>query len=610
MTKPELARRVQGKGWINVSFEAAYVSVTVGFSPVTPGNSMVTTGVAAGAAEDGGAPVGFVDALLAMLTQTLTGGEQQSAGGETGADNPPPASQMANLVDVDLALDAALTVPTTTTPEVTAPTPVEPAPVEPDARTLLKDLTAALAAIDEAVKNGQPVDPALEKKLTETLDAVAALLGVPMPQQPVVTLQPDAGENVAATIDLDGGMVMENKPLPPGYQLPEAGDVAAAKPDTKLADDFLKAVEAVKTPVIEEEPPTDETGKPKPTAEGETADADTPIGKLIAKLTEVAEKLETRLPEVSAKLEALVHKLASPTVDPETIARIEAGLNLADLDALLALKPEAAKPVPAPAPFTAPTLPTPAVAAVPPPRQTTEPPKAEPLATAKEPELTKPEDKPVARDTRPAERPDVENKPRERNGFAAHLAETRAEKLADQQQSQPAQAAAQVKTDMGVVTTPKAVHAAYQAPVQQINMPQVAFEVVRQFSQGASRFQIRLDPPELGRIDVRMQVDGDGNVHARMTVERAETLDLMQRDQRSLEKALAQAGLDSGKTNLEFSLRQNPFARDGQGQQHQQNEHNPLLRNNQSGADEAAEIATTTTQYRGLASASGVNLFV
>ena len=586
-----------------MSFEAAYVSVTVGFSPVTPGNSMVTTGVAAGAAEEGGAPTGFVDALLAMLAQTLTGGEQP-AGGEAGGDNPPPASQMANLVDVDLALDAALTVPTTT-PEITPP--VAPAPVEPDAKTLLKDLTAALAAIDEAVKNGQPVDPALEKKLTETLDAIAALLGVPVPQQPVVTLQPGSGD-LAANIDLDGGMVMENKPLPPGYQLPEAGDESAAKPDTKLADDFLKAVEAVKTPVIEEEPATDETGKPKPTAEGETVDADTPIGKLIAKLTEVAEKLETKLPEVSAKLEALVQKLASQTVDPETIAKIEAGLNLADLDALLAAKPEATKPAPAPAPFTAPALPTPAVAAVPPPKQTTAPSKTEPLA-AKEPELTKPDDKPVAKDTRPTERPEVESKPRERNTFAAHLAETRAEKLADQQQSQPAQAAAQVKTDMGVVT-PKAVHAAYQAPVQQINMPQVAFEVVRQFSQGASRFQIRLDPPELGRIDVRMQVDGDGNVHARLTVERAETLDLMQRDQRSLEKALAQAGLDSGKTNLEFSLRQNPFARDGQGQQHQQNEHNPFLRNNHSGADEAAEIATTTTQYRGLASASGVNLFV
>ena len=575
-----------------MSFEAADVSVTVGFSPVTPGNSMVTTGVTAGTGEDGGAPTGFVDALLAMLAQTLTGGEQP-AGGEAGADNP-PTSQMANLVDVDLALDAALQVPVP--PEATAPAGATS--IEQESKTLLKDLTAALAAIDEAVRNGQPVDPALERKLDDTLNAIAALLGIAVPQEPVVTLRPGNGDNLAANVDIDGGLVMENKPLPPGYALPGTGDT----PDTKLTDDFLKAVEAVKTPVIQEEPATDETAKAK--ADGETVDADTPIGRLIAKLTEVAGKLEAKLPDVAAKLQALAQKLASQTLDPETIAKIEAGIDVADLDALLAPKPEATKP--APQLFTAPALPTPAVAAVPPPKQTTEAPKTEPLAAAREPELAKPDDKPVARDTRPAERAEVDNKPRDR-GFAAHLAETRAEKLAEQQQTPVQGTAAQVKTEIGVVT-PKAVHAAYQAPVQQLNMPQVAFEVVRQFSQGASRFQIRLDPPELGRIDVRMQVDSDGNVHARMTVERAETLDLMQRDQRSLERALAQAGLDSGKTSLEFSLRQNPFARDGQGQQ--QDGHNPFLRDSNPGADEATEIATTTAQYRGLASASGVNLFV
>src|SRR5690606_42073206 len=77
----------------------------------------------------------------------------------------------------------------------------------------------------------------------------------------------------------------------------------------------------------------------------------------------------------------------------------------------------------------------------------------------------------------------------------------------------------------------KTVHAAYQSPPQQINVPQVAFEMARQFQAGNSRFQIRLDPPEPGRIDLRMDMDRAGNVMARMTVERSETLDLMQRDQ-------------------------------------------------------------------------------
>jgi hypothetical protein len=83
----------------------------------------------------------------------------------------------------------------------------------------------------------------------------------------------------------------------------------------------------------------------------------------------------------------------------------------------------------------------------------------------------------------------------------------------------------------------------------------------------------------------------------------------MQRDQRALQQALQQAGLDSSRTNLEFSLRQNPFAGqggmgDGHGQQQPQSGGaGPLV------SDEPA-VDSVTTLYRGTASASGVNLFV
>jgi flagellar hook-length control protein FliK len=150
--------------------------------------------------------------------------------------------------------------------------------------------------------------------------------------------------------------------------------------------------------------------------------------------------------------------------------------------------------------------------------------------------------------------------------------------------------------------------AAYQANPQ-INMPHLAFEMVRQVHNGKSRFQIRLDPPELGRIDVHMHVDNSGNVSARMTVDKAETLDLLQRDQSSLEKALAQAGLDGNKPNLEFSLRQNPFARPDGGQQQPGGQ-----RTFNGGGSETANTADAAepapTLYRGTVSAGGVNLFV
>jgi flagellar hook-length control protein FliK len=140
-------------------------------------------------------------------------------------------------------------------------------------------------------------------------------------------------------------------------------------------------------------------------------------------------------------------------------------------------------------------------------------------------------------------------------------------------------------------------------------MGQLAFEMVRQVHQGASRFTIRLDPPELGRVDVRLHVDASGAATARLTVDRAETLDLFQRDQRTLERALAQAGFDAARTSLEFSLRQDGSANLAGGQ-HQQQERASSPRFSLDGEREPATPTPAITLYRGLASAGGVNIFV
>ena len=155
------------------------------------------------------------------------------------------------------------------------------------------------------------------------------------------------------------------------------------------------------------------------------------------------------------------------------------------------------------------------------------------------------------------------------------------------------------------IGTRAAVQSGYQTSQQQLNLPQLAFEMARQVQDGNSRFQIRLDPPELGRIDVRLDIDKAGQVTARLTVEKSETLDLMQRDQRALERALQQAGLDSGKTNLEFSLKQNPFA--GQGDRQDRGGEASLLGNDPAGGD-AEEAPPTVNLYRGSLQASGVNI--
>jgi flagellar hook-length control protein FliK len=92
----------------------------------------------------------------------------------------------------------------------------------------------------------------------------------------------------------------------------------------------------------------------------------------------------------------------------------------------------------------------------------------------------------------------------------------------------------------------------------------LAVEISARARTGAQRFEIRLDPPELGRIDVRLDVHRDGRVTSHLIVDKVETLDLLRRDALDLERALQQAGLKTSDQSLQFSLRDQSFAgRDG-----------------------------------------------
>ncbi|KQO74254.1 flagellar hook-length control protein FliK [Methylobacterium sp. Leaf88] len=73
---------------------------------------------------------------------------------------------------------------------------------------------------------------------------------------------------------------------------------------------------------------------------------------------------------------------------------------------------------------------------------------------------------------------------------------------------------------------------------------------------GSNQFEIRLDPKDLGRIDVNLDIDKEtGAVQARLVVDRPETLALLQRDAGNLQQALAQAGLNPGDGSINLSLR-------------------------------------------------------
>lgn len=105
------------------------------------------------------------------------------------------------------------------------------------------------------------------------------------------------------------------------------------------------------------------------------------------------------------------------------------------------------------------------------------------------------------------------------------------------------------------------------APTPAVPVAGLAVEIAAQSLAGKNRFEIRLDPPELGRIDVRLEIDNDGNVKSRLIVERAETLDMLRRDAPQLERALQQAGLKTSDNALEFSLRDQTPQRDQEANQ-------------------------------------------
>ena len=73
---------------------------------------------------------------------------------------------------------------------------------------------------------------------------------------------------------------------------------------------------------------------------------------------------------------------------------------------------------------------------------------------------------------------------------------------------------------------------------------------------GAStqRLTVRLDPANLGQVEIRVDRPKFGPPEVRIAVERSETLALLQHDRHQLQQALDQAGIPSEGRQIEFRL--------------------------------------------------------
>lgn len=93
-------------------------------------------------------------------------------------------------------------------------------------------------------------------------------------------------------------------------------------------------------------------------------------------------------------------------------------------------------------------------------------------------------------------------------------------------------------------------HATQPHPATQM----VAASLARSAQGGENQtLRLQLDPPELGRIEVHMHFSKDKTLKAHMVIEKPETMLMLQRDAQVLERALHDAGMESGE-NISFSL--------------------------------------------------------
>jgi flagellar hook-length control protein FliK len=84
---------------------------------------------------------------------------------------------------------------------------------------------------------------------------------------------------------------------------------------------------------------------------------------------------------------------------------------------------------------------------------------------------------------------------------------------------------------------------------------------------GAQRMTLRLEPPDLGHVEIRIDRTADAPAHVNITVERPETLILMLRDQPQLQRALDQAGVPPDGRSVTFHIATaEPGARSDAGQ--------------------------------------------
>lgn len=85
---------------------------------------------------------------------------------------------------------------------------------------------------------------------------------------------------------------------------------------------------------------------------------------------------------------------------------------------------------------------------------------------------------------------------------------------------------------------------------------QVKVSIQHAVQQGVDKIQVHLNPPALGRVDVKLTMSPEGHVsHISIVASSQEALDALRQDARDLARALQDAGIKAEAGNMQFDLR-------------------------------------------------------
>lgn len=92
--------------------------------------------------------------------------------------------------------------------------------------------------------------------------------------------------------------------------------------------------------------------------------------------------------------------------------------------------------------------------------------------------------------------------------------------------------------------------AANQTPAEQVGM-----RIENAVKTGETKITIQLEPGNLGKVDVKIEISHEGRTSVVVLADKAETLEILQKDSKALEKALNDSGLKTDSGSLSFGLK-------------------------------------------------------